>query len=61
MIDDTADAIILRWPNAQQVTAKTARKTIPQHLEWLSFTVWIARLCAECLGWVALVGFITQF
>jgi hypothetical protein len=38
MIDDTADAIILRWPKAQQVAAQTARKTIPQRFEWLSLT-----------------------
>ncbi len=56
MIDDTADAIILRWPKALQAAAQTARKTIPQRFEWLAFTVWLARLCAECLGWVALVG-----
>ena len=60
MIDDTADAIILRWPKAQQAAAQPTRKTIRQRLEWLAFPLWIARLCAECLGWVALVGFITQ-
>lgn len=52
-IDDTLDGIVLRWP---QPAPQPKRQPIRQRLEWLSFTIWLVRLCAECLGWVALVG-----
>jgi hypothetical protein len=60
MIDDTADAIILRWPKAQQAASPPARKTIRQRLDLLAFPLWLVRLSVECLGWVAVVGLITQ-
>jgi hypothetical protein len=57
MIDDTADAIILRWPKIVEQP-----KAAPRHrLDWLAFIVWVIRLCAECLGWTAIVGLITMF
>lgn len=56
MIDDTADAIILRWPRVQQATKPTLR----QRLYWLALPVFILRLCAEIVGWLAILGFLTQ-
>ena len=59
MIDDTADAIILRWPKAQQAASQPTRKTIRQRLDWLSLPIWALRLCAEMFGWLAIFGLIT--
>ena len=56
-VDDTLDGIVLRWPKP---APQPKRQQIRQRLEWLAFTIWVARLCAECLGWVAVVGLITQ-
>ncbi len=56
MIDETADAIILRWPKEQPV-AQPARR---QRFEWLSFAFWLARIAAEGVGWLAVIGLITR-
>lgn len=60
MIDDTADAIILRWPKAQQAASPPTRKTTRKRLDWLSLPIWALRLCAEMFGWLAIFGLITQ-
>ncbi len=60
MTDDTADAIILRWPTPQKPAARPKKPTWRERLDWLAFPVWIARLVAEMIGWLALFGFLTQ-
>ena len=51
MIDDTADAIIRRWP-----TPRPTVQPAPSRRDWLGFAFWVVRLCAECLGWLAILG-----
>jgi len=58
-VDDSAEAVILRWPKPQQ-ELKPKRRTIRQRLNWLAFPIWGMRLVAELVGWVAVVGLITQ-
>lgn len=58
LTDDTADAIILRWPGKQQVAPKPTRR---HRFDWLAFPVWVARLVAECLGWVSVLGLLTSW
>lgn len=61
MIDDTADAIILRWPKAQQAVAPQPKgRTIRQRLGWLAFPIWLVRQTVEMIGWLAVIGLITQ-
>jgi hypothetical protein len=60
MIDETADAIILRWPKAQQAAAQPKKPTWRECLNWLAFPLWLARLVAEMTGWLAILGFLTQ-
>lgn len=60
MTDDTADAIILRWPTPQRPVAPKAKPTWRERLDWLALPIWIARLVAEVTGWLALLGFLTQ-
>jgi hypothetical protein len=57
MIDETADAIILRWPKARQPVE--ARRQ-PASKRLLSLPIFILRLCAEIVGWLAILGFLTQ-
>lgn len=61
LTDDTADAIILRWPAPKRPVAQPRKPTLRQRLDCLAFPIWIARLVAEMTGWLALLGFLTQF
>lgn len=42
-VDDAADAVILRWPKAQQVAPQPKGRTIRQRLGWLAFPIWLVR------------------
>lgn len=55
MIDDTADAIILRWPKAQQQPAARHRRRLLS-----SLPIFVVRVTVECIGWLAVIGFIAQ-
>lgn len=57
-VDDTLDGIVLRWPKP---VAQPKAKTIRQRLDCLALPIFIIRLCAELLGWLAILGFLTQF
>lgn len=57
-VDDTVDGIVLRWPKP---VSQSKAKTIRQRLDWLALPTFIIRLCAELLGWLAILGFLTQF
>lgn len=59
-VDDAADAVILRWPKAQQVAPQPTGRTIRQRLGWLSLPIFALRLCAEMIGWLAVIGLITR-
>lgn len=61
LTDDTADAIILRWPKAQQAVAPKAKPTCRERLGWVAFIAWLIRLMVECLGWIAVLGFLTTW
>jgi hypothetical protein len=61
MIEEAADAIILRWPTPQRLVAPKAKPTWRERLDWLAFPIWIVRLVAEMTGWLALLGFLSQF
>lgn len=56
MIDETANAMILRWPRSPQVAPQPKRRTIRRRLGWLAFPIWLVRLAAEMVGWLALLG-----
>lgn len=56
MIDETADAIIRRWP-----TPRPKRQPAPSRRDWLSFAFWVVRLVVEGLGWLAILGLISRF
>lgn len=56
MIEEAADAIILRWPTPQRPVAQPRKPTWRQRLAWLAFPIWIARLVAEMTGWLAILG-----
>lgn len=60
LTDDTADAIILRWPKAQQVAPQPKGRAIRQRLGWLAFPIWLVRLIVEMIGWLAVIGLITR-
>jgi hypothetical protein len=57
-VDDTLDGIVLRWPKP---VARPKAEPIRQHLDWLALPIVIVRLCAELLGWLAILGFLSQF
>ena len=61
MIEETADAIILRWPGTPQAVAPKAKPTWRERLGWLAFIAWLIRLVVECLGWIAVLGFLTAW
>lgn len=56
MIDDTADALLTRWP-----TPRPKAQPAPCRRDWLSFAFWIVRLFVEGLGWLAILGLISWF
>jgi hypothetical protein len=56
-VDDALDGIVLRWPKPE---LQTKNQRDRQRLDALAFAVWLVRLSVECLGWVAVVGLITQ-
>lgn len=60
-VDDTLDGIVLRWPTPQRPVAPKTKPTWRERLDWLAFPIWIVRLVAELLGWLAILGFLTQF
>lgn len=55
MIDETADALLTRWP-----TPRSKAQPAHSHRDWLSFAFWLLRLVVEGLGWLALLGLISQ-
>jgi len=55
MIDDTADALLTRWPKAQ-----AQAQPAPTRRDWLAFAFWLMRLVVEGLGWLAILGLITR-
>lgn len=62
MIEETADAIILRWPGTpQRPVAPKAKAAWRQRLEWLALPIWIVRLAVECIGWLAVLGLLTTW
>lgn len=56
LTDDTADAIILRWPGTPQAVAPKAKPKWRERLGWLAFPIWLVRLMVEMTGWLALLG-----
>lgn len=60
MIDETADAIILRWPKPPLPAPQPKGRTIRQRLGWLAFPIWLVRLIVEMIGWLAVIGVISQ-
>lgn len=60
MIDETADAIILRWSKPPLPAPQPKGRTIRQRLTWLAFPIWLVRLMVEGVGWLAVIGLITR-
>lgn len=58
-VDDTLDGIVLRWP--KPVAPPKTKPTWRERLDRLAFPIWIVRLVAEMTGWLAILGFLTQF
>lgn len=55
MIDETADAIIRRWP-----TPQPKAQTASSRRDWRSFAFWLVRIVVEGLGWLGILGLISR-
>lgn len=61
MIDETADAIILRWPKARQPVEAGEQHSARLRRRLLSsLPIFVVRVTVECIGWLAVIGFIAQ-